>query len=108
MDNAPSHSRQANSEEAVADAIRRMIVESRFDEDERITESNLSRKLGASRTPVRMALKLLHAEGMLVKLEGRGYRAGCSVKKRMFTPPRFAAYWKDSPPSGWPATDCHR
>ena len=75
MDNAPSHSRQANSEEAVADAIRRMIVESRFDEDERITESNLSRKLGASRTPVRMALKLLHAEGMLIKLEGRGYRA---------------------------------
>ena len=75
MDNAQSHSRQANSEEAVAVAIRRMIVESRFDEDERITESNLSRKLGASRTPVRMALKLLHAEGMLVKLEGRGYRA---------------------------------
>ena len=70
MDHSTQGSRQANSEEAVVDAIRRMIVESRFDEDERITESSLSRKLGASRTPVRMALKLLHAEGILIKLEG--------------------------------------
>ena len=75
MDSPTQGTRQINSEEAVADAIRRMIVESVFDEDERITESSLSRKLGASRTPVRMALKLLHAEGLLIKLEGRGYKA---------------------------------
>ncbi|MBM60376.1 MAG: hypothetical protein CMM79_02400 [Rhodospirillaceae bacterium] len=75
MDSPTQGTRQINSEEAVADAIRRMIVESVFDEDERITESSLSRKLDASRTPVRMALKLLHAEGLLIKLEGRGYKA---------------------------------
>ena len=67
--------RQDNSDEAVANAIRDMITDNRFDEQERITESDLSRKLGASRTPVRMALKLLHAEGLLTKLDGRGYRA---------------------------------
>ena len=75
MDDVRQSPRQANSEDAVADAIREMIVESRFGEDERITESDLSRRLGASRTPVRMALKLLHAEGLLIKLEGRGYHA---------------------------------
>ena len=67
--------RQDNSDEAVANAIREMITDNRFDEQERITESDLSRKLGASRTPIRMALKLLHAEGLLTKLDGRGYRA---------------------------------
>ena len=67
--------RQDNSDEAVANAIRDMITDNRFDEQERITESELSRKLGASRTPVRMALNLLHAEGLLTKLDGRGYRA---------------------------------
>ena len=67
--------RQDNSDEAVANAIREMITENAFKEHERITESDLSRRLGASRTPVRMALKLLHAEGLLTKLEGRGYRA---------------------------------
>ena len=67
--------RQNNSDEAVADAIREMITDNAFGEHERITESDLSRRLGASRTPVRMALKLLHAEGLLTKLEGRGYQA---------------------------------
>lgn len=75
MDSARPDSRQINSEEAVADIIREMIASNRFDEEERITESDLSRRLGASRTPVRMALKLLHAEGLLIKLEGRGYHA---------------------------------
>ena len=67
--------RQDNSDEAVADAIRELITDNAFAEHERITESDLSRRLGASRTPVRMALKLLHAEGLLTKLEGRGYCA---------------------------------
>jgi len=75
MDDVGHSPRQANSEDTVADAIRKMIVAKRFDEEERITESDLSRRLGASRTPVRMALKLLHAEGLLTKLEGRGYHA---------------------------------
>ncbi|MEX0503507.1 GntR family transcriptional regulator [Alphaproteobacteria bacterium LSUCC0719] len=67
--------RQDHSDEAVANTIRDMIAGQRFDEETRITESDLSRQLGVSRTPVRMALKLLHAEGLLIKLDGRGYRA---------------------------------
>jgi GntR family transcriptional regulator of vanillate catabolism len=75
MNRPAGTARQNNSDEAVADAIREMITDNAFDEHERITESDLSRRLGASRTPVRMALKLLHAEGLLTKLEGRGYQA---------------------------------
>ncbi len=75
MNRPAGTARQTNSDEAVADSIREMITDNAFDEHERITESDLSRRLGASRTPVRMALKLLHAEGLLTKLEGRGYQA---------------------------------
>jgi len=66
--------RHAHGEEIVADTIRQMLAANRFEAEERITESSLSRQLGVSRTPVRMALKLLHAEGLLTKLEGRGYQ----------------------------------
>jgi len=75
MNRLAGAARQNNSDEAVTDAIREMITDNTFGEHERITESDLSRRLGASRTPVRMALKLLHAEGLLTKLEGRGYQA---------------------------------
>ena len=75
MTQTPYSQRRSNSDEAVADAIREMIGGNAFKADERITESELSRKLGASRTPIRMALKLLHAEGLLTKLDGRGYSA---------------------------------
>jgi GntR family transcriptional regulator of vanillate catabolism len=75
MNRPAGTARQTNSDEAVAASIREMITDNAFDEHERITESDLSRRLGASRTPVRMALKLLHAEGLLTKLEGRGYQA---------------------------------
>ena len=75
MIQTPDTGRANNSDEAVADAIREMIAGNAFGVGERITESELSRKLGASRTPIRMALKLLHAEGLLTKLDGRGYSA---------------------------------
>ena len=83
MRDATDPRRQDNSDEAVVDAIREMIGDNRFKEHERITESDLSRRLGASRTPVRIALKLLHAEGLLTKLEGRGYRARQFSKEAM-------------------------
>lgn len=67
--------RDARGEEATAEIIRQLLATKHFDPQDRITESNLSRQLGVSRTPVRMALKLLHAEGLLTKLEGRGYQA---------------------------------
>ena len=65
---------QYNTDDAAATAIREMIATNTFAETERITETNLSKKLGTSRTPVRIALRILHAEGLLVKLDGRGYR----------------------------------
>lgn len=78
MEPAAGHAstpRSAHSEEAVADTIRQMLSGGQFKAQDRITESHISRQLGVSRTPVRMALKLLHAEGLLTKLEGRGYQA---------------------------------
>ncbi len=69
------YNRQHNSDEVVANAIREMIVGGHYEEGVKITESSLSRQLGVSRTPVRIALKLLYAEGLLVKLDGRGYIA---------------------------------
>ena len=65
---------QYNTDDAAASAIREMISKNTFAETERITETGLSEKLGMSRTPVRIALRMLHAEGLLVKLDGRGYR----------------------------------
>ena len=62
-----------HNEETVANALRDMLGNNHFAAEDRITESDISRQLGVSRTPVRMALKLLHAEGLLIKLEGRGY-----------------------------------
>ena len=75
MTQATDRGRHDNSDDAMVETIREMITDNLFGEQERNTESSLSRRLGASRTPVRMALKLLHAEGLLIKLDGRGYRA---------------------------------
>ena len=75
LNQPPETGPDVRGDEAAADAIRQMLASRQFDPQDRITESNLSRQLGVSRTPVRMALKLLHAEGLLTKLEGRGYQA---------------------------------
>ena len=63
-----------------------------------VSPSDLSRRLGASRTPVRMALKLLHAEGLLTKLEGRGYRTRQFSEEAHLMQLKSAAFWKDLPP----------
>ena len=75
MNHDTSQTHQDNSDESISIAIRKMISNNEFGEHEKITESELGRKLGASRTPVRMALKLLHSEGLLTKSDGRGYLA---------------------------------
>jgi len=61
------------SDDRVADIIREMIAAGRLDESDKVTETSLSRELGLSRTPVRAALKVLAAEGLMSKLPGRGY-----------------------------------
>ena len=60
-------------ERAVSE-LRSLIVGGEFSSSDRITESSAAGKLGLSRTPVRVALSHLEAEGLLLKLEGRGYR----------------------------------
>ena len=44
-----------------------------FKPEERINESDLSKRLGISRTPLREALNRLVAEGLLTVQEGRGF-----------------------------------
>ncbi len=53
--------------------VRRMAANFEFKPAERINESELSKKLGASRTPLREAMNRLAAEGLLVLEGGRGF-----------------------------------
>jgi DNA-binding GntR family transcriptional regulator len=54
--------------------LRAMIVQGRLAPGERISEAPLSEALGVSRTPLREALKLLAAEGLIDLRPGRGAR----------------------------------
>ncbi|WP_282027025.1 GntR family transcriptional regulator [Limimaricola cinnabarinus] len=54
--------------------LRTMIINGELSVTERITESSVAALLGMSRTPARMALSQLETEGLLLKLEGRGYK----------------------------------
>lgn len=60
--------------ETAVTQLRAMIVNGDLPASDRITESSAATLLGLSRTPVRVALSQLETEGLLVKLEGRGYK----------------------------------
>ena len=60
--------------ELAYEAIRDMLTEGVFEEDERLVEATLSVGLGTSRTPVREALARLASEGFLIAV-ANGYRA---------------------------------
>ena len=64
----------ATAVEKAVTALRTMIINGEFPVTERITESSVATLLGMSRTPARMALSQLEVEGLLLKLEGRGYK----------------------------------
>lgn len=53
--------------------LREMAADFAFKPDERINESDLASRLGASRTPLREALNRLAAEGFLTFQSGRGF-----------------------------------
>ena len=53
--------------------LRKMAVNFEFKPEERLNESALSAKFGASRTPLREALNRLVAEGLLTFKNGRGF-----------------------------------
>ncbi|HEY0615806.1 MAG TPA: GntR family transcriptional regulator [Candidatus Elarobacter sp.] len=69
----PQALKRANVSDAVADAVRAMIVDGRLGDGERLNEVRLAERLGVSRTPVREALGRLAAEGALTSTPSRGY-----------------------------------
>jgi len=56
----------------LADNLRRAIIHGEFKPGERISEKALCEQFGVSRTPVREALKILSAEGLIQLNQNRG------------------------------------
>ena len=52
--------------------VRTAIVENRYPPGQRLVEQRLAEELGLSRTPVREALRMLEAEGLVVSRRNRG------------------------------------
>ena len=52
--------------------VRAAIVENRYPPGQRLVEQRIAEELGLSRTPVREALRLLEAEGLVVSERNRG------------------------------------
>lgn len=52
--------------------VRAAIVENRYPPGQRLIEQRIAEELGLSRTPVREALRLLEAEGLVVSEKNRG------------------------------------
>lgn len=63
----------ASSVDSIYQTVRAMAAAFEFKPEERINESELSKQLGISRTPLREALNRLVAEGLLTAQEGRGF-----------------------------------
>ncbi|SEB14953.1 GntR family transcriptional regulator [Marinobacterium iners] len=58
----------------VLSSLRQMIISGELKAGERVAEIPTAERLGVSRTPVRIAFRALEQEGLLIKLERRGYR----------------------------------
>lgn len=58
----------------VLSTLRQMIISGELAAGERLAEIPTAERLGVSRTPVRIAFRALEQEGLLTKLERRGYR----------------------------------
>ena len=62
-----------NISEAIAEELRKRIVDGRLPDGERLNEVHLAASLGVSRTPLREALGRLAAEGALTSAPRIGY-----------------------------------
>ena len=60
--------------ETIADAVARAIASGVLEPDERVTETAIADRVGVSRAPIREALKILHAQGILAADSSRGFR----------------------------------
>lgn len=58
----------------VLSTLRKMIISGELEAGDRVAEIPTAERLGVSRTPVRIAFRALEQEGLLIKLERRGYR----------------------------------
>jgi len=56
----------------LADALREMILEGELRSGEKIREKDLTERFGVSRTPLREAMKILAAEGLVALIPNRG------------------------------------
>ena len=56
----------------VFERLRRMIIEGEYGPDERLIEEQLADRLGVSRTPIRQALTMLEAEGLVELVPNKG------------------------------------
>jgi len=61
-----------NASVAATELIRQAILDGRIDPGSRLKEEELARELGISRTPVREALLMLQAEGLIETTPNRG------------------------------------
>ncbi|WP_198666122.1 GntR family transcriptional regulator [Tropicimonas sp. IMCC34043] len=60
--------------ETIADSVARAIATGILNPDERVTEVALADRIGVSRAPIREALKILHAQGIVTADSSRGFR----------------------------------
>jgi len=58
--------------ELAYERVRAAIVENRYPPGQRLVEQRLAEELGLSRTPIREALRMLEAEGLVVSERNRG------------------------------------
>src|SRR3954471_4727166 len=63
---------RANLHEQVAQRLRQMLVEGRIAPGAKLNERELAQELEVSRTPLREAIKMLAAEGLVELLPNRG------------------------------------
>ncbi|MDR3496095.1 MAG: GntR family transcriptional regulator [Ancalomicrobiaceae bacterium] len=66
--------RRASLHEPVAERLRQIVARGDIAAGERLNEAAIADAFGVSRTPLREAIKLLAAEGLLELLPGRGAR----------------------------------
>lgn len=72
----------ATKRDQIVDELRRLILNGELARGERMPQDELARRFGASITPVREALRLLEAEGLVVAEPHRGVRvAGVDLER---------------------------
>lgn len=72
-DARPPHAGGGTLRRHAYEAVKGMILSSTFHPGERLSEMRLSQLIGVSRTPLREALMLLEAEGLVIGRQNSGY-----------------------------------